>query len=73
MRDATKKENLKWVMDEKRANEILPDDVKAVDGGLTSLGWYLAWWPGNDTATLDGSFTADDLEAIAWWMRNHDP
>jgi hypothetical protein len=21
-------------------------------------------------ADLDGSFTADELEAIAWWMRN---
>lgn len=42
------------------------------DGGLYDLGWYLSYTPGsNDTATLDGYFTADDLEAIAVYMREH--
>ena len=39
------------------------------DGGLFDLGWYLAWSPGHDTATLDGEFTADDLIAIAEHMK----
>lgn len=39
------------------------------DGGLYNLGWYLGWNVGSDTATLDGVFTADDLEAIAAHMR----
>jgi hypothetical protein len=25
---------------------------------------------GGDTCTLDAQFDADDLDAIAWWLRN---
>jgi hypothetical protein len=39
-------------------------------GGLYNCGVYLSWNPGDEGATLDGEFDADDLEAIAWWMRN---
>lgn len=35
------------------------------DGGLYSLGWYLAWSAGETDARLDGDFTADDLRTIA--------
>lgn len=38
--------------------------------GLYSPGWYLAWDVGNEKAILDGEFSADDLEAIAVYMRN---
>jgi hypothetical protein len=41
------------------------------DGGLFSLGWYLAWSSDRKEATLDGRFEADDLEAIAVYMRHH--
>jgi len=63
------------MMDEKRAREILAPDVIEGDEGLSCVGWYLdgwylAWNPGHDNATLDGSFNADELEAIAWWIRN---
>lgn len=30
----------------------------------------LSWVPNDISATLDGTFSADELEAIAWWMRN---
>ena len=46
----------------------MTDKVKEAiqtDGGLYDLGWYLAWTPGEETAVLDGSFTAADLHAIA--------
>ncbi len=59
------------MMDEKRANEILKNEVKADDGGLYSLGWYLNWEIDDNEAILDGRFTADELEAIAWWMKNN--
>lgn len=36
---------------------------------LYSLGWYLFYGFGDKKATLDGEFTADDLEAIAVYMR----
>lgn len=46
------------------------------DGGLYDTSHdashdYLKWKPGDDTATLDGDFTADELEAIADHMRRH--
>lgn len=39
------------------------------DGGLDDASWYLHYLAGNEQATLDGSFTAEDLEAIAAVMR----
>ena len=39
-------------------------------GGLYKLGWYLCWNPKDERARLDGLFSADELEAVAWWMRN---
>ena len=61
-------------MDRKQANKIIGKS-KNPNGGLHSLGGlysfkeYLRWDIGNKKATLDGKFTADELEAIAWWMR----
>ena len=61
-------------MDEKKAREILKDIIRTdgglADGGLADLSWYLDWQVGDEEATLDGPFSAEDLEAIAWWMRN---
>jgi len=55
-------------MEEDEVRELLNGAI--AHNGLYSLGWYLGWSYGDDEATLDGEFTADDLEAIAWWMRN---
>lgn len=55
-------------MDEKTARNLLGDAIHPE--GLYNLGWYLGWERGADYATLDGQFTAEDLEAIAWWMKN---
>jgi hypothetical protein len=56
-----------------RATEILKDSIRGT--GLTSLGdSYLDWESysfGPTRASLDGFFTADELEAIAIWMRAH--
>lgn len=57
-------------MNEERVWNILGDCIDVNNNSLHSLGWYVSWTPGRDQATLDGEFTADDLEAIAWWMRN---
>jgi len=54
-------------MDEERARAILEDDIQE-DGSLYCLGRYLSW-TGSNLATLDADFEADELEAIAWWMR----
>lgn len=56
-------------MDEKRAREILAEYITE-EGGLASISLYMGWTPGEDTACLDDNFTADQLEAIAWWMRH---
>ena len=58
-------------MDEKQATEILNNGDTTIenDGSLDNLGWYLSWHTGNEFATLDGEFTANELEAITWWMK----
>lgn len=58
-------------MDERRAREILginPSDKRLVLDGLYLSGGYVSIV--NGRALPDGTFTADELEAIAWWMRN---
>lgn len=55
-------------MNEKEAIEILGGRIHQ-DGGLFDGGSYLSWSVGDAEATLDSTFTADELEAIAWWMR----
>lgn len=62
----------KQVCNEETAKAILcgdGDNIIKKDGGLYSVGWYLRWDVGDDIALLDGQFTAEDLEAIAFWMR----
>ncbi len=56
-------------MNGKKARAILGSDVFCEDGGLFDGGHYLAWSVGDAVVVLDDSFTADELEAIAWWMR----
>lgn len=62
-------------MNEQRALELLSpvlrsmgnDDADQFDFTATA---HATWLPGCDSALLDGTFSADELEAIAWWMRN---
>ena len=59
-------------MDEKKARKILGKWVQP-DETLFCLGQYLAWPSAGDDKEeicLDANFSAEDLEAIAWWMRN---
>ncbi len=44
---------------------VQPDETLKTDG----FGGYVLWRHGWDYTTLDGAFTADYLEAVAWWMR----
>jgi len=59
-------------MTEEKAREILGERIQK-DGGLYGGGHYLSWRPGDDVACLDADFDAEELEAIAWWMRNAPP
>lgn len=60
-------------MNEEMAREELDWWIKP-DNSLASLAPYVGWSPGDDPdrgITLDGDdFTIEELEAIAWWMRN---
>lgn len=40
------------------------------DNSLRHLVPYIVWVPGSVMITLDGSFTPDELQAIAWWVRH---
>ncbi len=55
------------MLEEKARQEL--GDVIQEDNSLHSLSWYLAWDTDEHNACLDGRFSADELEAIAWWMR----
>ena len=59
-------------MNKKKAMDILSDDITP-ENGLIDWAWYgyIDWCVGGEEVTLSGKFTAEKLEAIAWWMRNH--
>ena len=58
-------------MNETEARGILGNAIQP-DNGLYDLSGYLFWdkTDGTDEITLDGRFSADDLEAYVWWMNN---
>lgn len=61
-------------MDNKQARQILeariPRTGEFSKDKLSCVGWYLYAGAGHDEATLDGEFSAAELEAIAAWMRD---
>ncbi len=57
-------------MNEQRAREILRDRIDAASQGLSADMPLVYWRPQEGAVNLDGEFTADELEAVAWWMRN---
>ena len=58
-------------MDEKRARKILGIAVTALNE-LDCVGNCITWPSNGDKKYVQvvAQFTADELEAIAWWMRN---
>jgi len=52
-----------------QVKEMLKSEITP-DGNLSSAGWYLYYCKADKRATLDGEFTADQLEAVAVYMRN---
>jgi len=56
-------------MNEEKAREILGDCISTTNELYAGLE-YISWATGYTHACLDGHYTADELEAIAWWMRN---
>jgi len=56
-------------MNEEKARAILGEAVRHNDC-LYNLGHYISWTPRDAQVVLDDDFSADELEAIAWWMRN---
>ena len=58
-------------MNAQKAADTLKDCLAGCDAGrLYSPDWYLCVERGISSARLDGYFTADELEAIAFWMRH---
>ena len=56
-------------MNEAIAREILATWIQA-DDCLYDGVRFMDWQTGDDRARLDAYFSADELEAIAWWMLN---
>lgn len=60
-------------MTRKEARKILRGLVGS-DNSLYSYRakWnYLCWFVDDDRITLDGRYTAEQLEALAWWIKNN--
>ena len=55
-------------MTETQARKILGAAIEINDGLYDPQD--MAWNAGDEKITLDGEFSADKLEAIAWWMKN---
>lgn len=62
-------ELLASALNQERAREILRASIKE-SGALYNPGEFLAWDPGDKNAVLDGQFSAEYLEAVAWWMKH---
>ena len=58
-------------MNEEQVRKILGGWIQS-DGTLYCLGNYLCWPSagGSNKICLDAHYTAEELEAITWWMRN---
>jgi len=63
-------------MNEQLAREILADMLREQDHPdfLTCTNdegeIVIAWAPGNNQISLDGTYSIEQIEAISWWMRN---
>lgn len=57
-------------VDLKQAIKILGEDVKP-DGDVYDLGTYINYTKGFSSATLDGEFGAEYLEALATYMKHY--
>lgn len=59
-------------MNEEKAREILRGWLRP-DGTLRDDGECWVHWPDppGDHVHIDGRLTADELEAMAWWIRHH--
>ena len=55
-------------MNEDRARLILKGYIQE-DDSLEQHGWYMSWGTHEKDLVLDGRFTPEELEAIAFWMR----
>ncbi|OYV01649.1 MAG: hypothetical protein CFE26_22745 [Verrucomicrobiales bacterium VVV1] len=59
-------------MNETTARQLLKGAIRP-DGSLVQLSYHYLIWPSNvegDLITVDGYLTAEELEALAWWMKN---
>jgi hypothetical protein len=58
-------------MDEQKARDIL-GIVRGSENepSYWSIGAWIDFGTSNEFVVIDGTMTADELEALAWWKRN---
>lgn len=58
-------------MNEEKAAEIIGEWLEE-DGAIQCWDPWIFWQPDRcpEDISLEGGFSADELEALAWWMRN---
>ncbi len=55
-------------MNKEKAQEILKEYITK-SGGISNLSNYAWYMKGDNHITLDGSFTGEELEAMAYWIK----
>lgn len=56
-------------MNEQKAREILGNRIQPNNDLYDGSEW-VDWQTSSPSIQLDSAFSADELEAMAWWMRN---
>jgi hypothetical protein len=57
------------VMNEAKARKVLGDTITE-ENEMKDMNMYTDWSPDGKLIQLDGQYEVDELEAMAWWMRN---
>lgn len=58
-------------MKEAQARAILGNAIRGDQHLRCADGLVIKWRPGTSTVILEGRFRPEELEALAWWMRQH--
>ncbi len=57
-------------MNESEAKKILGIAIERGDGLYTNLDGAIAWNTDDEKIIMEGEFTPEYLEAVAWWIKN---
>lgn len=57
-------------MNEEKARELLKEYIQPNNDLMPRGEEFTRWYTDEENPIIDGCFSPDELEAIAWWVRN---